>query len=257
MSRNKGHACAFAMSVLLGVLTMPSWGQYGTTYVTVTEDMDNIVATAVTDTNYYMGGIHTAYATARIVSPAGRIAQVTQFQQNSVTAHAMLSIAQEDGVFTAYNYQPQEYCPVGQIYYALSQTLDTDNLPKWIGIKNTTVSKTAMDRQEDKVDYTVEVVTSTNCEGNVTVISHLGKIPSNIQALISKNGEAGGSASSITDTKQFVGGTQGNFEFDVKTQLGNQQNGTLSVSAGFDAYPAACEWRTLQGATVVREITVQ
>lgn len=245
-------ACLF-----FGILAMPSWGQYGTTYVTATEDMGNIVAAAVTDTNYYMGGIHTAYATARIVSPGGRSTQVTRFQQNSVTANAMLSIAQEDGTFTAYNWYPQEYCPVGLVYYALAQALDTKNMQKWIAIQDTTVSSTTIPKQDGKVDYTVRVLTSTNCSGNATVISSLSKNPANILALICKDGQAGGYPQSVTDTKPFGGGAQGNFDFDVKTEPQNTVTGTLTVSAGFDSIPAGCEWRTLQGATLVRQITVQ
>jgi hypothetical protein len=100
----------------------PLAAQYASYYVMIGDDGDSVIAAAVTDTNYTMGGQHVAYATLRLRSPTGRLQERTAFQAPSVVVTDMMYIGTEDGEYLAENW-PAEWCPIGSIwfYYGLTQ----------------------------------------------------------------------------------------------------------------------------------------
>ncbi|MCW5977098.1 MAG: hypothetical protein KIT09_03435 [Bryobacteraceae bacterium] len=246
------------IAILIPILAWPMLGQYAATYVTGVHNpsLHAIVATAVTDTNYAMCGQHVAYATARIVSPGGRVAQYSVDEFNVAVANTTLSIEREDGVFMVYNWYPGEFCYAAQQFYAAPTQQQGAPVPKWVAIQSTTVSGSPIDLKNGRADFDVGVVTSYHCEGPVTIIAHATKVPSDIEGGIRVNGGSTGGASAQQTYTMARAGSQ-LFQFDVVTHQSNANPGTITASAGYSLIPADCTTLNLPGVVVVRAVQVK
>jgi len=237
--------------VLIALLHLPANGLAGTAAVFATTDnYNNVVATAITDAEYQMGGTHIAYATAKITSPDNRVTYTSDSDENTVSVNAMLSIDNDAGRYITENTDPREYCPVAMNMYFLQSDREDEIVAPFLKINSTVVTTTPILRQNGSSTYRANVVTSNGCSGQVTIAAAMTRIPVAIQATI--QGQQAVAYRSITMSEN----SSSDFNFDVSTSAGNYTSGQLKVSPEVYGRPSACADRSLGAAKAPQTITV-
>ncbi len=220
-------------------------------------DDHRIHVTAITDAEYAMGGTHTAYATAKIVSPSGRVAESTEWAEDWINAQVTLDIGSEDGTFLGYNWQPKEWCPFRQQFYYPPQQETSQNLPKWVAIISTS-APSAIGVSNSQGTFRVTVKTSTTCAGKIVVSGTLVENPPEIDAGIrAKKDDGGYSQTGVALYDQDLSAnTSTPYDFIFGTNNNNTKTGSLQTVGAIEATPG-CQWRTIAGVPLTRTIQVQ
>ncbi len=227
------------------------------TSVWIAEGNDHkIHVTAITDAEYEMGGIHTAYATAKIVSPSGRTAEHTEWAENWINAQVTLDIGSEDGTFIGYNWQPKEWCPINQRFYYPAECQASQSLAKWVAIFGTSATPSTIGLKSSQGTFRVTVQTSTTCSGSVNVLTSLIKNPPQIDAGIRRDRDGSYSTTDVvTYRKSLNPATSTPYDFIFGTNNNNTHTGTLTMTTSIDSAP--CQVKTVSGVPLSRTIKVQ
>ncbi len=230
-------ACGLAVLILC-------WPAQATVIAVFASESGNAIhTTAITDTEYEMDGTHTAYATAKIVSPSGRTAQSTDVQQNEAIAEVTLPLNGEAGTFMAYNWQPQEYCPRFERLFQRDTGQQPVNVSPYVQLVRTELSESTIPVRNGETTFRVFLLTTEGCNGLVRVRTATTKWPNELSMKI--QGLPGGAPH---DSFAYVQATMdpqstATFEYLIYTTSINDKAGTITASAGFSAVPAGCETR--------------
>jgi hypothetical protein len=236
MSRTILTLSAFAAAMITAPPAAKAWA----TYVSAAQDNLTMIVTAITDTNYAMAGQHTAFATAWVSSPTGRTSQNTIFHANVAIASTFLPIDPEEGEFTIGNIEPKEFCPLANVTYYLSPVYSPETVERWIRLERITGPETQIGLTNSTRSATVEIQTSPNCQGDVTIFTTLAKNPNEIGADISADvpdGDGNYYPNGAESSKSMPGGTAYAFKFTVKTTHNNTTEGFLRAIADIYRHP--------------------
>lgn len=195
--------------------------------VNLARDGDYMISTAVTDTNYAMGGQHTAYATLTTRSPRlGRVQTLQAFQAPYVSVTDWMSIGLEDGTWTAEN-EPKEWCPVGLVYYTYPLAASYADVPKWVrllDIPKTWTPEKIGPGQLSQLQATVQSSLGVPANTQVAVYSSHTFNPQDLESKLTCDGW-----SKTATVGQGAGGTA-TFKCSILSGTQISQEGTLTTT---------------------------
>lgn len=176
-----------------------------------------MVGTGTTDTNYVMGGQHTAYAKVTVISPSNRSLSNQMSAANRVTTWVYLPLDGEDGLFTAKN-EAKEWCPVVRTFFNAALVTDTLEVPAFTYMVSATWSQLSIPVKSGSADLILMAMKSHNC--SATQIQLQATFASGDQGL-------GFEPRGVLGSPSYVGyvATQ---RFTVATTNGNSVSGSIS-----------------------------
>lgn len=198
-------------------------------YVSTSQSGDYVWVSGVTDTEYAMGGIHTAYATVAIESPTGRQTSNSSSAMRYTTADSFMPINNEDGLYTGTN-TPEEYCPVANTTWSLSQSQQQTTIKPWVKLVQSVFVPSQIEYQSKTTQLRVDVETSLGCAGAVTV-AYILTPPTDMQ-LTAYNGSG---------TALISGNSRAQIQFGTGTSNTNNVTGTVNGHTYIYGFPTPCE----------------
>lgn len=215
----------------IAILSFPAQTVHATTwYVTLTRTADYVYASGVTDTNYAMGGIHVAYATANITSPTGRYVSYSTSAPTRITADNSMLIYKDDGTYTGGN-AAAEYCPVGFMMWYYSVAQGYLPITPFVRLSAASFAPNQIMYQSSSTTLRATAETSNSCSGTVVVAYTLTKQPSGIQI----------GPASDEDDQTMAGAQTKEFTWQLATTVNNPYAGTVTAHVYVSGRPPTCE----------------
>ncbi len=240
-----------ALLAAFATAAVPARAQYSTYYVTMAVDGPDMVVEGITDTNYYMGGIHTAYATVRVRRPTGAESVLSAFESPRVRTIIRVPIDDDDGLWSATN-EAWDWCPIGLVSTWFGLAYAEQEVPSFVKLVRAQFTPSTIYRSNAQTTLGVDLVTSRNCNGTVWVTATLSR-PPNMDVTINDG------FPTATDEIAMTSGDSKTIAFVVKTGGNNTITGRVAATTYISSKPSTCEIKgpDCSGCTAGPTLTVE